>query len=128
MAKMTKSRDELSLEMGRSVVQLARWLIDRRDTPETTDDYPRLTGYRMRTKDGRIISSTRAMERVISSKECIDLLRSGVELDDLVPWLNHQILDDLSAAAEASFLNVDGLATATQVHEWVDAQQHKGAC
>lgn len=77
----------------------------------------------MRTKDGRIVSSTRAMKRVISSKKCIDLLGSGVELEALVPWLSQQILGDLSAAAGASFLNVDGLTTATQVHEWVDAQQ-----
>ena len=57
------------------------------------------------------------------SKKCIDLLGSGVELEALVPWLSQQILGDLSAAAGASFLNVDGLTTATQVHEWVDAQQ-----
>lgn len=76
-------------------------------------------------KGDRTISTTRVIERLIVSQECCQLLDGGIDAAELAAWLNERVIEEVTTLSERGFLGVAGVNTATQLHEWVDAQLHE---
>ncbi len=114
-------RAESSRFVVASLASVAEQLIRQRDAGLA--EPIQIEGLRLGLPAGdRTISTTRIVEDLITSAECRQRLDDGVDVGGLAAWLAEQVLTQMERQAERGFMGVEGITTATQLHDWVDSQ------